>query len=277
MHVVPTVCPSSCIQKTKVCRMDRRAPHAPLALEASRKPMRHNPKRCVMSPMLRGSLHGLFPPLLSADCLHEKSPFALWACYNRGATLDGTFLCKEYGVLRSGGHRGSSLARGRRTHRLRPGRSRYGSWTQNRADDPAHASPTPHPLGVATLYHYCGRACPTGTNDPPPRGADADCYGCGDRRDQPPVCLQVGAAVCGGRSRRAGRQIGPWPPARAAHACAGRVARGGRVTRWGRSQRAWERGTKWGFSPRCKAIRKHLVAARAAVPPTLQGVCCLRV
>src|SRR5215471_10041684 len=114
-----------------------------------------------ISPMLRGSRHGPFPTLLSAEGLHEKAPLALWACGHRGGTLDGTFLCKEYGVLGSVGHCVFSLARGRRTHRLRPGRSRYGSWTQNRADDPAHAGPTPHPPGVATRYHHCGRACPT--------------------------------------------------------------------------------------------------------------------
>jgi|RhiMetdeSRZDD1v2_1073273.scaffolds.fasta_scaffold17222_12 hypothetical protein len=75
-------------------------------------------------------------------------------------------LCMRYGygVLQSLRQHVYFLIGDHRTHILLPGRSRYGSWTQNLSDDPPHAWPTPDTPGVATRDHDCGRACPPGAD-----------------------------------------------------------------------------------------------------------------
>src|SRR5712691_9949264 len=110
-------------------------------------------------------------------------------------------------------------------------RSLYGAWTKNRSHYPSHACPTPDAPGVAACdYHTCW-ACPTGPDYFTRGRSGADCPHCHHGRDQPALCLQVGAAVSAGGSRGIGRPTRSRPSACVVPACPAGAARRGRMTR----------------------------------------------
>src|SRR5882672_201100 len=110
-------------------------------------------------------------------------------------------------------------------------RSLYGAWTQNLTHHPSHAGPTPDAPGVAACDHHTCWACPTGPDYFTRGRSGADCSHCHHGRDQPALCLQVGAAVSAGGSRGIGRPTRSRPSACVVPAYPTGAARRGRMTR----------------------------------------------
>src|SRR4030095_15466263 len=164
----------------------------------------------------------------------------------RCAPIYGTLRIYSCGVLRSLGQSCPSLARGQRTPLFLPERGLYGAWTQNLPHDPPHACPTPDAPGVATGDEHPCRTGPTRPDDLTHGRWGPNLPHCRHGRNQPPLCLQMGAAVSRAGRSRLGHHIGQRPSAPGLHAGPGGTARGARVTRLGLSQSTWERVTKEG-------------------------------
>lgn len=123
--------------------------------------------------------------------------------------------------------RGAFGARCARAHSRRPSSSTHrppllgflrflcAAWTQNFPHDPPHPGGTADAAGLAAGHHHPGGACPPGADHPPPGGGEADQRYCCHGRDQPPLCLQMGAAVSGAGCGGIGRPTGPGFSARA--------------------------------------------------------------
>src|SRR5712691_9479735 len=113
----------------------------------------------------------------------------------------GTLLKNYDGVFGSLKQSVSSLSYHQRIHNILPGRSRHGAWTQNLSHDPPHACGTSDTPGVAAGHHHLGRACSPGSDYLTHSRWEVDFRRGRHGRDQPALCLQVGAAVSGGWGR----------------------------------------------------------------------------
>ena len=121
-----------------------------------------------------------------------------------------------------GGARAYGSRPGSHTHRLpwlQLLRYLYGARTQNITHDPPHPCRTADAAEVAAGYHHPSGACSPWADHPPPGGGDADQRHCRQSRDQPPLCLQMGAAVSGAGCGGLGRPTGPGLSAPVAPSC----------------------------------------------------------
>src|SRR5215813_1955126 len=116
---------------------------------------------------------------------------------------------------------GSSLARDARVQSLLLGRDGYGAWTQNLSQAPPHACPTPDVPGVAAGDHHPGRPSPPGPDTLTRRGWPADHGHCRRGREEPSLCLQMGAAVSRAGHRGVSEPTAPGFSARVAPGCPG--------------------------------------------------------
>ena len=78
---------------------------------------------------------------------------------------------------------------------LVPERSSYASWTPHHVDAPPDPGRPADPPRLATVHDAPGRPGASRTDPSPPGRGDAHLHHCRDGRHQPPLCLQVGAAV----------------------------------------------------------------------------------
>jgi hypothetical protein len=107
----------------------------------------------------------------------------------------------------------------------------YGSWTHHRSHPLPHPWGTPDTPGLATGHHDLGRVCPPGPRDLTGRRWGPHHSRCLHGRHQPPLCLQMGAAVSRAGPGGLGRRPAPGALARVVPPWAGGTARGMRVTR----------------------------------------------